>query len=90
MMAAALVGAAGASALFLAAGGTGGGRQGRSSTVTATAPGTAVAGRREVSSTKALTATQIYRQDAPGVVSIQATTAAGADSGTGIVLNDEG
>src|ERR1700689_4007748 len=91
MMAAALVGAAGASAFFFAADGTGGGgRGGRSSTVSSAANGLTAASRREVSSTTALTATQIYQQDAPGVVSIQAVTADGADSGTGIVLNDEG
>ena len=36
------------------------------------------------------TATQIYQQDAAGVVSIKAITAEGGDTGTGIVLNDEG
>jgi putative serine protease PepD len=45
--------------------------------------------RREVTST-ALTATQIYQQDSPGVVSIKAVTSEGEDSGTGIVLNDKG
>jgi putative serine protease PepD len=90
MMAAALVGAAAASAFFFAAGGTGGGRGGRSSTFSSAGNGLTAAGRREVSSTTELTATQIYQQDAPGVVSIQAVTADGADAGTGIVLNDEG
>lgn len=45
--------------------------------------------RRDASST-ALTATQIYQQDAPGVVSIKAVTAEGEDSGTGIVLDEHG
>src|SRR6202034_3992778 len=36
------------------------------------------------------TATQVYQRDASGVVSTKATTADGGDSGTGIVLNDEG
>jgi putative serine protease PepD len=36
------------------------------------------------------TATQVYQRDAAGVVSIKATTAEGGDSGTGIVLNEEG
>ncbi len=45
--------------------------------------------RREVAST-ALTATQIYQRDSSGVVAIQAVTSEGADSGTGIVLNEEG
>ncbi len=48
------------------------------------------AGTREVSSTAAPTATQIYQRDSSGVVSIKAVTAEGEDSGTGIVLNDEG
>jgi putative serine protease PepD len=45
--------------------------------------------RREVAAT-GLTATQIYQRDSPGVVSIKAVTAQGEDSGTGIVLNEEG
>ncbi len=51
----------------------------------ATATGT----RRDVANT-ALSATQIYKQDSPGVVSITARTATGEDKGTGIVLNNEG
>jgi putative serine protease PepD len=50
--------------------------------------------RREVSassgSSKALTATQIYKQDSTGVVAIKAVTAEGEDEGTGIVLNEKG
>jgi putative serine protease PepD len=45
--------------------------------------------RRAVASTT-LSATQLYRQDSAGVVSIKAVTSEGADSGTGIVLNNEG
>jgi S1-C subfamily serine protease len=45
--------------------------------------------RREVAST-APTATQIYQRDSTGVVAIKAVTSEGEDSGTGIVLNDEG
>ncbi len=45
--------------------------------------------RREVAST-ALTATQIYQRDSSGVVSIKAVTSEGEDSGTGIVLDDQG
>jgi putative serine protease PepD len=45
--------------------------------------------RREVAST-ALTATQIYDRGSVGVVSIVVTTASGKDSGTGIVLNEQG
>jgi putative serine protease PepD len=44
---------------------------------------------KDVSSTTP-TATQVYQRDASGVVSIKATTAEGGDSGTGIVLNEEG
>jgi putative serine protease PepD len=46
--------------------------------------------RQEVASTTTPTATQIYQRDAPGVVSIKAVTSDGEDSGTGIVLNEEG
>jgi putative serine protease PepD len=45
--------------------------------------------KREVS-TGTPTATQIYKRDSAGVVSIKATTAQGGDLGTGIVLNEEG
>jgi putative serine protease PepD len=45
--------------------------------------------RREAASTTP-SATQIYQRDAAGVVSIKAVTAEGADSGTGIVLNEKG
>lgn len=51
--------------------------------------GSSTGTRREASST-ALTATQIYRQDSPGVVSIKAVTSKGEDSGTGIVLDEHG
>ena len=50
---------------------------------------TSSGGRRAVAST-ALTATQIYKQSASGVVAIRAITASGGDEGTGIVLNDKG
>ncbi len=45
--------------------------------------------RREAASTT-LSATQIYQQDSPGVISIKAVTSQGEDSGTGIVLNEQG
>jgi putative serine protease PepD len=47
-------------------------------------------GTRRDASSAGLTATEIYQQDSPGVVSIKAVTADGEDAGTGIVLNDEG
>lgn len=87
-----LVGALTASVIFLAAGGSNGrGVVGRT-TVSAVPASTAgrAGSRREVSSTSTPTATQVYQRDASGVVSIKAVTADGEDTGTGIVLNDEG
>ncbi len=51
--------------------------------------GSSAGTRRDVAST-APTATQIYQRDSTGVVAIKAVTSEGEDSGTGIVLNDEG
>ncbi len=51
--------------------------------------GSSTGTRREVSST-ALTATQVYQRDSTGVVAIKTVTSQGEDSGTGIVLNDQG
>jgi putative serine protease PepD len=86
---AALVGAAAATAIVLLLG-TDPHRlspaAGSGSTLASTSPsGT----RREVAST-GLTATQIYKRDSPGVVSIRAVTSEGTDSGTGIVLDEKG
>lgn len=90
LLLAALVGAgtAGVAALLLGSG------AGRSSTATQTSAllsqsGSSAGVRREVAST-ALTATQIYQRDSAGVVSIKAVTSEGEDSGTGIVLNEQG
>ncbi len=47
-------------------------------------------GTRREASSRTLTATQIYQQDSPGVVSIKAVTSEGEDSGTGIVLDEHG
>jgi putative serine protease PepD len=47
-------------------------------------------GKRSDVSNTTLSATQIYKQDSPGVVAITARTATGEDKGTGIVLNDQG
>ena len=64
-----------------------------STSATSPASNTSTAGSgghaQDVANTSA-TATQIYQQDSPGVVSITATTANGEDKGTGIVLNEEG
>jgi putative serine protease PepD len=92
MLMAALAGAAAASAalLFLGAG------TGRSAPAAraraASAQGASRGSRQEVSSpsSSALTASQIYQRDAAGVVSIKAVTPEGEDSGTGIVLNQDG
>jgi putative serine protease PepD len=88
LMAATLAGAAGASMFFFAFGGSGGHRT-STAAVTSTASGSTADARREIASTTP-TATQIYQRDASGVVSIKALTANGGDTGTGIVLNDEG
>lgn len=89
MFVAALIGAVTASAIFLAAGGSSGNRTSSDTTVPA-ATASSAAGRREVSSTATPSATQVYQRDASGVVSIKAVSAEGEDTGTGIVLNDEG
>jgi putative serine protease PepD len=88
MLLAALLGGAAASAALLLPGGSA--RRTTSTAPVSTSAVSATSGtRREVASTS-LTATQIYKLDSPGVVSIKAVTAEGEDSGTGIVLNDEG
>ncbi len=84
---AAFTGAVAASVFFAASRGSGG-----SAPVHAVAvPPAAVTGaaRKEVSATTP-SATQVYQRDASGVVLIKAVTAEGVDSGTGIVLNNEG
>jgi len=90
MLLAALLGAAsaGVAAVLLGVGG----RSAAPAASAATAlsqPGSSQGKRREVAST-ALTGTQIYQRDSAGVVTIKAVTPAGADTGTGIVLNREG
>jgi putative serine protease PepD len=86
---AALLGAAAASALVvLLEGGTPRSTPAAPATAASVQSGSAGT-RREVAST-ALTASQIYQQDSPGVVSIKAVTSQGEDSGTGIVLNAQG
>ncbi len=67
---------------------TGGG--GKSPSVKSTPVTSAHAGTRRAVSGGGVSATQIYRDAAPGVVSIRARTASGEDSGTGIVLDDNG
>jgi putative serine protease PepD len=96
MLLAALLGAAVATGAALLLGtGSGGGSTPTLGAVKATLANSSSGGaRREVSassgSSKALTATQLYKQDSTGVVAIKAVTAEGEDEGTGIVLNDKG
>ena len=88
MLLAALAGGAVASAAVLLAGaGTRSRTAGR--VLAATASSSSSGSRREIAST-GLTATQVYQRDSSGVVSIKAITSTGEDSGTGIVLNEEG
>jgi putative serine protease PepD len=89
MLLAAIVGAVAASAVFAVGGGSRRATSATSASTPASIRDSTPGIRREASST-ALTATQIYKQDSPGVVSIKAVTAEGADSGTGIVLNEQG
>jgi putative serine protease PepD len=96
LLLAALVGASLATiaAVLLGAGSTAGSTS-TAGTVKATPASSSSGGtRREVSapsgSSKALTATQLYKQDSTGVVAIKAVTAEGEDEGTGVVLNEQG
>jgi putative serine protease PepD len=88
MVLAALVGAVAASVFFAASRGSGGIAPARVGAAPVTAGSTAGVAK-DVSSTTP-TATQVYQRDASGVVSIKVVDADGGDSGTGIVLNDEG
>ncbi len=58
--------------------------------VTTSASNSTSSGTRRAVASTALTATQIYKRASAGVVAIKAVTPEGADSGTGIVLNDKG
>ena len=87
MLLAALVGAAAVGVIVVLAGT----RQSAPAATSASTPITSgSAGTRREAASTALTATQIYQRDSAGVVAIKAVTAQGGDSGTGIVLNDEG
>ncbi len=81
--------AAGAVVLLLGGGASGATPRARTATASVRRASSTAGTRREVASTIP-TATQIYRQDAPGVVSIKVITAEGEDEGTGIVLNEKG
>jgi putative serine protease PepD len=73
--------------LFL---GLGSGGKGGSTPGTAAATAATGSARTRDALNTTLSASAIYQQDSPGVVSIKATTAQGGDSGTGIVLNEDG
>jgi putative serine protease PepD len=90
---AALLGGAAAAAIAVAA--VGGGANTTTVTVPAASSGKAVnapaiSGRAQPVANTALSATQLYKQSASGVVSILATSAQGRDEGSGIVLNEKG
>jgi putative serine protease PepD len=87
IMVAALVGAATASVVFAVTGDSG--RAQVTRTIVRSAGGSTAGVAKDVSATTP-TATQVYQRDSSGVVSIKVTTADGGDSGTGIVLNNEG
>ena len=87
MMVAALIGAAAASVVFALAGGS---SRGEATSTIVRPPSGSTPGVAKDVSANTPTATQVYQRDASGVVSIKVTNADGGDSGTGIVLNDEG
>jgi putative serine protease PepD len=65
-------------------------RSARTSASAAPVAASTAGARRNASSTTTLTASEIYKRDASGVVLIKNTTADGEDLGTGIVLNEKG
>lgn len=85
---AALIGGGFAAALALAL--TAGGSATAVKLSTPATQSTASSGSRRVVSSSTLSATQIYDKDSTGVVTITASSTAGSDLGTGIVLNDDG
>lgn len=85
---AAILGAVVASAAVIAF--AGGGSSPAKTTTASASAGTGLTGTRRDAVSTALSATEIYKQASPGVVSIRAVTSQGGDSGTGIVLNDKG
>jgi putative serine protease PepD len=87
---AALAGAAVASAAVLLAGVSSRRSTPAARTTTVVSAPSSTSGARQTVASTGLTATQIYQRDSPGVVSIKAVTQDGEDSGTGIVLNEQG
>jgi putative serine protease PepD len=90
MLLAALAGAAVASAAVLLAGVSSPRSTPAARTTTVVSAPSRASGTRQTVASTGLTATQIYQRDSAGVVSIKAVTQDGEDSGTGIVLNEEG
>jgi putative serine protease PepD len=91
MMAAALVGAAVASVIFAASSGSSRAPVARGvATPTADTTGGGTGGVKQDVASTTPSATQVYQRDAAGVVSIKVVDGDGGDSGTGIVLNNEG
>jgi putative serine protease PepD len=90
LLLAAFAGAAAASAVVLFAGVSPRGSTAAVRTTTVVSTPSRTSGTRQTVASTALTATQIYQRDSSGVVSIKAVTADGEDSGTGIVLNEQG
>jgi len=88
VLAAGIVGAVVAVAAVVVLGA--GSPKGSAGSTRATATRNSAVGKRTEASNTTLTASQIYRLDSPGVVSITATSAEGSDEGTGIVLNQKG
>src|SRR5262249_12611640 len=90
LVVAALVGAAVAAVTLAAIGGGSSPRPtGSAPTVHSGAAGSGSGKVRAVANSP-LNASQVYEQDAAGVVAIMARSGQGADEGTGIVLNNEG
>jgi putative serine protease PepD len=90
MLVAALAGAAVASAAVLLAGVSSRRSTPAARTTTVVSAPSRASGTRQTVASTGLTATQIYQRDSAGVVSIKAVTPNGEDSGTGIVLNEQG
>jgi putative serine protease PepD len=90
MLLAALAGAAAASAAVLLAGVSSPRSTPAARTTTVVSASSRASGTRQTVASTGLTATQVYQRDSAGVVSIKAVTQNGEDSGTGIVLNQQG
>jgi len=90
MLLAALAGAAVASAAVLLAGVSSRRSTPAARTTTVVSAPSRASGTRQTVASTGLTATEIYQRDSAGIVSIKAVTQNGQDSGTGIVLNQQG